>query len=89
MEDFLEFIKWNDPWLYEEYMKQKELQRGRELSALFLLAAPQTTGPACFYAICTNQHLFFSKTLSHLPIDIIPLLWYNISVIKERGKYIL
>ena len=29
MEDFLEFIKWNDPWLYEEYMKQKELQRGR------------------------------------------------------------
>ena len=28
MEDIIEYIKWNDPWLYEEYMKQKELQGG-------------------------------------------------------------
>lgn len=30
MEDFLEFIKWNDPWLYEEYIRQKELQGGNK-----------------------------------------------------------
>ena len=26
MENVIEYIKWNDPWLYEEYMRQKELQ---------------------------------------------------------------
>jgi len=50
------------------------------MGALFSLAAPMTSGPARFYAICTNSHLFFFKTLLHLPIDKIPLLWYNIGV---------
>ena len=41
-----------------------------------------------FYAKYTNSQLFFAKTLLHLPIDILPLLWDNISVIKrEENTY--
>ena len=38
------------------------------------------------YAICTNFHTFCAKTLLLLPIDKIPLLWYNIDTVKERNN---
>ena len=37
-----------------------------------------------FYAIVVMLHNLRAKSLLHLTVDILPLLWYNITVIKRK-----
>lgn len=62
----------------------EDLKRGRKPSSF--CRAARNPPPRAVLCNLHKSASFFFKTLLHLPIDIIPLLWYNISVIKERGN---
>ena len=82
MTDWLDYIKWNDPLLYETYMKQKEGAKWAPFSSRRFEVGRLEP----FDVMLVMLHNLRAESLLHLTIDILPHLWYNIGTVKERSN---